>query len=140
MKTYKIEKSARLSMPVFCIGMLSGIMFISALLPISMKTFLEPAWLDTVLYGTVTVICIIIWAVTKHSGLTLNEDNLIYKPFPGISRTLAYSDLQKICIGGKTYTLYAADGKKLISFNDNSTEDASKIIAFLKSKGVKTEL
>ena len=140
MKTYTIKKNARFSLPIFCIGMLSGLLFLCHVLHIHVKTFLEPAWLDAVVYGVIAAVCIILWAVTKRCGLTLNKDGLVYKPIFGASRNLAYSDLQKVCIGGKTYIIYTANGEKLISFDDSSTEDAGKIIAFLKGKGVKTEL
>ena len=43
-------------------------------------------------------------------------------------------------MGGRSYILYTMDGKKLVTFNDFRTDNASEIVAFLKSKGVKAEI
>ena len=76
----------------------------------------------------------------RHSQLSLNEDGLVYTSLLGATRNLSYKDLQKLSMGGRSYILYTIDGKKLITFDDFRTDNASEIVAFLKSKGVRTEI
>ena len=69
-----------------------------------------------------------------------NDSGIVYAPAFGAVRNLAYNDLQKLSMGGRSYILYTMDGKKLVTFNDFRTDNASEIVAFLKSKGVKAEI
>lgn len=77
---------------------------------------------------------------TRKHKLTLHANDCVYMPLFGAARNLSYRDLDRIDMGGKTYALYSKDGKKLVTFDDFHTENARDIIAFLKQKGVRTQI
>ena len=77
---------------------------------------------------------------TRKHKLTLQANDCVYMPLFGTPRNLSYSDLDRIDMGGKTYILYGKDGKKLVTFDDFHMENAHEIIAFLKQKGVRTQI
>ena len=58
----------------------------------------------------------------------------------GAPKLLSYHDLQKVSIGGKMYIIYTRNGKKLVTFSDFHMENAREVVAFLKAKGVRTEI
>ncbi len=140
MRTYKISANSSFTVPVVFITVLSAAWLILNILPIPVEGQFEPQWINPVL-ATILLIPFGFLSFKMHRrSLTLHENDLVYIPLLGAPRTMSYSDLQKITTGGKSYCLYTADGKVLMRFDDNYTSDASDIVAFLKSKGVKAEL
>lgn len=140
MTTYKISADFRLALPVGFVAALSAIWLILNILPIPVEGQLEPEWLNPVVATILLIPSGILAFKMSRCSLTLNEDGLVFTPLFGAVRHLTYGDIQKISIGGKTYKIYTADGKTLIRFDDTYNSNASEIVTFLKSKGVKAEL
>ena len=92
------------------------------------------------IYAVVLVICIALLIRMNRSQLAFMNNNMVYTPLLGKKREMAYSEIQKIYIGGKNYVLYNSEGKKFFTFDDFRTDKASQIVAFLKAKGVRTEM
>ncbi|MCI8542608.1 hypothetical protein [Acetatifactor aquisgranensis] len=96
-----------------------------------------------ILYGIVllgSIFLLLRLVRTRKHKLTLQANDCVYMPLFGTPRNLSYSDLDRIDMGGKTYILYGKDGKKLVTFDDFHMENAHEIIAFLKQKGVRTQI
>ena len=93
-----------------------------------------------VVYGIAAVVFLILLLRIRRSHLIFSENGIVYTPPFGDVKNLAYSDLQKLSMGGRSYILYTLDGKKLVTFDDFRTDNASEIVAFLKSKGIKAEI
>ena len=96
-----------------------------------------------ILYGIVllgSIFLLLRLVRTRKHKLTLQANDCVYMPLFGTPRNLSYSDLDRIDMGGKTYILYGKDGKKLVTFDDFHMENANEIIAFLKQKGVRTQI
>lgn len=96
-----------------------------------------------ILYGIVllgSIFLLLRLVRTRKHKLTLQANDCVYMPLFGTPRNLSYSDLDRIDMGGRTYILYGKDGKKLVTFDDFHMENAHEIIAFLKQKGVRTQI
>ena len=96
-----------------------------------------------VVYGSVLLagISLLIRLIrTRRHKLALHAGHCVYMPLFGAPRNLSYSDLDRLDMGGRTYILYAKDGKKLVTFDDFHMENAHEIISFLKQKGVRTQI
>ena len=96
-----------------------------------------------ILYGILllgSIFLLIRLVRTRKHKLTLQANDCVYMPLFGAPRNLSYSDIDRIDMGGKTYILYGKDGKKLVTFDDFHMENAHEIIAFLKQKGVRTQI
>ena len=96
-----------------------------------------------ILYGIVllgSIFLLLRLVRTRKHELTLQANDCVHMPLFGTPRNLSYSDLDRIDMGGKTYILYGKDGKKLVTFDDFHMENAHEIIAFLKQKGVRTQI
>ena len=91
-------------------------------------------------YAVVVVACIVLLIRMNRSQLAFMNNSMIYTPLFGKKKEMSYSEIQKIYIGGKNYVLYNSEGKKFFTFDDFRTEKASQIVAFLKAKGVRTEM
>lgn len=141
MNRFKLKKRSPAMSLIALILVLTVIRFITTIMLLSYEEVLRPiVILFLVLYGIVVLVCAILLIRMRHSQLTLNDDVLIYTPPLGATRNLSYNDLLKLSMGGRSYILYTIDGKKLITFDDFRTENASEIVAFLKNKGVRTEI
>lgn len=97
-------------------------------------------WVFTGLYAVLLIVCILLLIRMTKSQLAFQGGGMIYTPLLGQKREMSYSDIQKIYIGGRKYVMYNSEGKKFFTFDDFRTEKASEIVAFLKSKGVRTEM
>lgn len=141
MNRFKLKKRSAVTSLVAVVLMLAVVRFIMTIVLLSYEEALMPSViLFLVIYGIVILVCSILLIRMRHSQLTLNDDGLVYTSLLGSTRNLSYNDLQKLSIGGRTYILYTINGKKLITFDDFRTDNASEIVAFLKSKGVRTEI
>lgn len=140
MNTYKIRADFRLALPVAFVAVLSAAWLILNILPIPVEGQLEPEWLNPVIATILLIPSAILAFKMNRCNLVLNETGLVFTPLFGAARNLTYGDIQKISIGGKTYSIYTTDGKTLIRFDDDYNSNASEIVTFLKSKGVKAEL
>lgn len=97
-------------------------------------------WVLTGFYAALLIVCIPLLIRMTKSQLAFQGSGMIYTPLLGQKREMSYSDIQKIYIGGRKYVMYNSEGKKFFTFDDFRTEKASEIVAFLKSKGVRTEM
>ena len=141
MNRFKLKKRSTATTLVTLVLVLAAIRFITSIMLLSYDEVLMPSVIVMlVIYGIVVLVCIILLLRMRHSQLSLNEDGLVYTSLLGATRNLSYKDLQKLSMGGRSYILYTIDGKKLITFDDFRTDNASEIVAFLKSKGVRTEI
>ena len=141
MNQYKLKKSSFVTVLISILLVLSVLRFFSTIFMLTyeeMRSSLVIAFLIT--YGIVSLACIVLLIRMHRSRLLFNDNRIIYTPPFGAVRNLSYNDLQKLSIGGRSYVLYTIDGKKLVTFDDFRTENASEIVAFLKLKGVKTEI
>lgn len=141
MNQYRLKKTSPLTGLIAVLLALSILRFISTILIIS-HSEMPTAVVITMLvaYGIATVVFLILLLRLHRSHLIFNDSGIVYAPAFGAVRNLAYNDLQKLSMGGRSYILYTMDGKKLVTFNDFRTDNASEIVAFLKSKGVKAEI
>lgn len=141
MNQYKLKKNSPLAGIVAALLTLIVIRFILAIV---MLTYEETQRLSVIVlltaYGIAAVVLIFLLIRMRRSHLLLNDNGIIYTPPFGAVRNLSYRDLQKLSMGGRSYILYTLDGKKLVTFDDFRTDNASEIVAFLKAKGVKAEL
>ncbi len=140
MRTYKISANFPFTIPLVFVAVLSAAWLILNILPIPVEGQLEPQWLNPVIAVILLIPSGFLVYKMHRCCLTLHENDLVYTPLLGAPRTMSYSDLQKISTGGKSYCIYTAEGKVLIRFDDAFTSDASEIVTFLKSKGVRAEL
>lgn len=141
MNQYRLKKTSPLTGLIAFLLALAILRFISTILIIS-HSEMPTAVVITMLvaYGIATVVFLILLLRLRRSHLIFNDSGIVYAPAFGAVRNLAYNDLQKLSMGGRSYILYTMDGKKLVTFNDFRTDNASEIVAFLKSKGVKAEI
>lgn len=140
MRTYKISANFPFTVPLVFITVLSAAWLILNILPIPVEGQFEPQWINPVLATIILIPSGLLVFKMHRCNLTLHENDLVYTPLFGAPRTMTYNDLQKVCTGGRSYSIHTADGKVLIRFDDAYTSNASEIVAFLKSKGVKAEL
>ncbi len=141
MNQYKLKKSSPLTGILAALLALAVIRFLFVVLTISSREI--PVGMTVILlaaYGIASVVFLILLLRMRRSHLIFSENGIVYTPPFGAVKNLAYSDLQKLSMGGRSYILYTLDGKKLVTFDDFRTDNASEIVAFLKSKGVKTEI
>ena len=136
MNQYKLKKSSPLTGILAALLALAVIRLIgsSREIPVGMTVIL------LVVYGIAAVVFLILLLRIRRSHLIFSENGIVYTPPFGDVKNLAYSDLQKLSMGGRSYILYTLDGKKLVTFDDFRTDNASEIVAFLKSKGIKAEI
>ena len=143
MNSYKIRQTSLLVTIFIFLLILSGLRILFVALMLFMGGTEELSFLTVIMapvYVVVFIVSIFMVIRTRRSDLVLNDDGLVYTPPLGATKLLFYSDLQKVSMGGRSYIIYTRDGKKLITFDDFRTQDASGIIAFLKSKGVPMEM
>lgn len=143
MYTIQSQKDSNLTALTACVTALAAFRFFSALRMMSLAESPAHTLILLIVYGILllgSVFLLIRIVKTRKHKLTLNGNGMIYMPLFGAPRSLSYSDLQKVSIGGKTYIVYTKDGKKLVTFDDFHMEDAREVVAFLKQKGVRTEI
>ena len=143
MYTIQSQKDSNLTALLACIMVLAAVRFTAALVLATQEEAASYSLLLVALYGILllgSVFLLIRMVKTRKHKLTLHENSMTYTPLFGAPRLLSYNDLQKVSIGGKMYILYTNDGKKLVTFDDFHMENAREIIAFLKAKGVRTEI
>lgn len=143
MNSYKIRQTSLLGTIFIFLLILSGLRILFVALMLFMGGTEELSFLTVIMapvYVVVFIVSIFMVIRTRRSDLVLNSDGLVYTPPLGATKLLFYSDLEKVSMGGRSYIIYTRDGKKLITFDDFRTQNASGIIAFLKSKGVPMEM
>lgn len=141
MNQYKLKKSSPLTTIIAILLVLAIIRFVSTILLMSYtETEMATVIILLVVYGISSVVFLILLLRMRRSHLILNDSGIVYTPAFGAVKNLAYSDLQKLSMGGRSYILYSLDGKKLVTFDDFRTDNAREIVAFLKAKGVRTEI
>ena len=141
MNRFKLKKRSAVTTLIAIILVLAAIRFITMIMLLSYdEVFMPGIIIVLAFYGITALVCAILLFRMRHSQLVLNEDGLVYTSLLGATRNLSYHDLQKLSMGGRSYILYTVDGRKLITFDDFRTDNASEIVAFLKSKGVRTEI
>lgn len=141
MNRFKLKKRSAVTTLIAIILVLAAIRFITMIMLLSYdEVFMPGIIIVLAFYGITALVCAILLFRMRHSQLVLNEDGLVYTSLLGSTRNLSYHDLQKLSMGGRSYILYTVDGRKLITFDDFRTDNASEIVAFLKSKGVRTEI
>lgn len=141
MNQYKLKKSSPLTTILAILLVLAIIRFVSTILLMSYaETEMATVIILLVVYGISSVVFLILLLRMRRSHLILNDSGIVYTPAFGAVKNLAYSDLQKLAMGGRSYILYSLDGKKLVTFDDFRTDNAREIVAFLKAKGVRTEI
>ncbi len=141
MNQYKLKKSSPLTGILAALLALAVIRFLFVVLTISSREI--PVGMTVILlvvYGIAAVVFLILLLRIRRSHLIFSENGIVYTPPFGDVKNHAYSDLQKLSMGGRSYILYTLDGKKLVTFDDFRTDNASEIVAFLKSKGIKAEI
>ena len=141
MNQYKLKKSSPLTGILAALLALAVIRFLFVVLTISSREI--PVGMTVILlvvYGIAAVVFLILLLRIRRSHLIFSENGIVYTPHFGDVKNLAYSDMQKLSMGGRSYILYTLDGKKLVTFDDFRTDNASEIVAFLKSKGIKAEI
>lgn len=143
MYTIQSQKGSNLTALLACIMVLAAVRFTSALVWAAQEETAAYTMLLLAVYGIIllgSVFLLIRLVKTRKHKLTLHENGMTYMPLFGAPKALSYRDLQKVSIGGKMYIIYTNDGKKLVTFNDFHMENAREVVAFLKAKGVKTEI
>lgn len=141
MNRYKLKKRSPLTTLISILTALAIIRFISAILLMSYsESQMATAAIILAVYGIAAVVLLILLLRMRRSHVIIGDSGIVYTPAFGAVRNLSFSDLQKLSMGGRSYVLYTLDGKKLVTFDDFRTDNASEIVAFLKSKGVRTEI
>ena len=143
MYTIQSQKGSNLTLLLAFIMLLAGSRFFAALFMTSQEDVVSYLPLLLILYGVLllgSLFLLIRLVKTRKHKLILHENSLTYMPLFGAPKLLSYHDLQKVSIGGKMYIIYANDGKKLVTFSDFHMENAREVVAFLKQKGVWTEI
>lgn len=141
MNRYKLKKRSPLTTLISILTALAIIRFISAILLMSYsESQMATAAIILAVYGIAAVVLLILLLRMRRSHVIISDSGIVYTPAFGAVRNLSFSDLQKLSMGGRSYVLYTLDGKKLVTFDDFRTDNASEIVAFLKSKGVRTEI
>ncbi len=141
MNRYKLKKRSPLTALISILMALAIIRFISTILLMSYsESQMAAVIIMLVVYGIAAVVFLILLLRMRRSHLIFSDNGIVYTPAFGDVRNLSYSDLQKLSMGGRSYILYTLDGKKLVTFDDFRTDNASEIVAFLKSKGVRAEI
>ena len=141
MNRYKLKKRSPLTTLISILTVLAIIRFISAILSMSYsESQMATAAIILAVYGIAAVVLLILLLRMRRSHVIISDSGIVYTPAFGAVRNLSFSDLQKLSMGGRSYVLYTLDGKKLVTFDDFRTDNASEIVSFLKSKGVRTEI
>ena len=140
MNTYKIKKTSGMTVIFTLLLVLSGIRLLFTFIMLATEELPRITLFLAVFYIILFVISLFMVIKGRRCSLVLNDNGLLYTPPLGAVKNLTYQDIQKVSMGGRSYIIYTTDGKKLITFDDFRTENASKIIAFLKTKGVHTEI
>ena len=143
MYTIQTQKGSNLTLLLAIIMLLAGSRFFSPLFMTSQEEAVAYLPLLLVLYGTLlfgSLFLLIRLVKTRKHKLILHENSMTYMPLFGAPKLLSYHDLQKVSIGGKMYIIYTRNGKKLVTFSDFHMENAREVVAFLKAKGVRTEI
>ncbi len=140
MNSYKIKKTSGSTVFFTVLLVLSGTRLIFNGISLAMGDLPLIAFILAIFYAVLFAVSLYMVIRGRRCSLTLNDNGLVYTPPLGAEKRLSYQDIQKVSMGGRTYVIYTTDGKKLIKFDDFRTENASKIIAFLKAKGVPTEI
>lgn len=141
MNRYKLKKRSPLTTLISILTALAIIRFISAILLMSYsESQMATAAIILAVYGIAAVVLLILLLRMRRSHVIISDSGIVYTPAFGTVRNLSFSDLQKLSMGGRSYVLYTLDGKKLVTFDDFRTDNASEIVSFLKSKGVRTEI
>lgn len=141
MNRYRLKKRSPLTNLIAILLVLAIIRFISTILLMSYsETQMAAVIIMLVAYGIAAVVFLLLLLRMRRSHLIFSDNGIVYTPAFGAVRNLSYSDLQKLSMGGRSYILYTMDGKKLVTFDDFRTDNASEIVAFLKSKGVKAQI
>lgn len=141
MNRYRLKKRSPLTSLVAILLALAVIRFVSTILLMSYsETQMAVVIIMLVVYGIAAVVFLILLLRMRRSHLIFSDNGIVYTPAFGAVRNLSYGDLQKLSMGGRSYILYTMDGKKLVTFDDFRTDNASEIVAFLKSKGVKAQI
>ena len=116
---YKLKKSSPLTGILAALLALAVIRFLFVVLTISSREI--PVGMTVILlvvYGIAAVVFLILLLRIRRSHLIFSENGIVYTPPFGDVKNLAYSDLQKLSMGGRSYILYTLDGKKLVTFDD----------------------
>lgn len=143
MYTIKSQKDNVLLSVIFLVLLIAAVRLTAVLCQMTKLETLGGALGLVIFYGIVlagSVFLLIRLVRTRRHKLTLQTNDCVYMPLFGAPRNLSYHDLDRIDMGGKTYILYTKDGKKLVTFDDFHMENAHEIIAFLKEKGVRTQI
>lgn len=141
MNRYKLKKRSPLTTLISILTVLAIIRFISAILSMSYsESQMATSAVILAVYGIAAVVLLILLLRMRRSHVIISDSGIVYTPAFGAVRNLSFSDLQKLSMGGRSYVLYTLDGKKLVTFDDFRTDNASEIVSFLKSKGVRTEI
>lgn len=141
MNRYKLKKRSPLTTLISILTAFAIIRFISAILLMSYsESQMATAAIILAVYGIAAVVLLILLLRMRRSHVIISDSGIVYTPAFGTVRNLSFSDLQKLSMGGRSYVLYTLDGKKLVTFDDFRTDNASEIVSFLKSKGVRTEI
>ena len=141
MNRYKLKKRSPLTTLISILTALAIIRFISAILLMSYsESQMATSAVILAVYGIAAVVLLILLLRMRRSHVIISDSGIVYTPAFGAVRNLSFSDLQKLSMGGRSYVLYTLDGKKLVTFDDFRTDNASEIVSFLKSKGVRTEI
>jgi len=141
MNRYKLKKRSPLTTLISILTVLDIIRFISAILSMSYsESQMATSAVILAVYGIAAVVLLILLLRMRRSHVIISDSGIVYTPAFGAVRNLSFSDLQKLSMGGRSYVLYTLDGKKLVTFDDFRTDNASEIVSFLKSKGVRTEI
>lgn len=140
MNTIIVKKKSPLT-GLVAVVLILDIVRLAAIVALSFQqTLSTPIWVLCGFYAVLLVVCILLLIRMTRSQLAFQGDGMIYTPLLGQKREMSYNDIQKVYIGGKKYVMYTSDGKKFFTFDDFRTENASDIVAFLKKKGVRTEI
>ncbi|MCI9142806.1 MAG: hypothetical protein HFH87_09315 [Lachnospiraceae bacterium] len=140
MNSYKIKKTSGVTVLFTLLLALSGFRLLFICIMLATEELPRMTLIMAVVYIIIFGISLFMVIKARRCSLTLNEDGLVYIPPLGAPKVFSYSDLQKVSMGGRSYIIYTRDSKKLVTFDDFRTENASQIIAFLKAKGVPAEL
>lgn len=143
MYTIKSQKESNFTALTAVVMVLAAFRFLGSILTITQLDAPAYTLVLIVFYGILllgSLFLLIRLVKTGKRKLTLHENAMTYMPLFGAPKNLSYHDIDRINIGGKTYVIYDREGKKLVTFDDFHMENANEIIAFLKKKGVRTQM
>ena len=102
MNQYKLKKSSPLTGILAALLALAVIRFLFVVLTISSREI--PVGMTVILlvvYGIAAVVFLILLLRIRRSHLIFSENGIVYTPPFGDVKNLAYSDLQKLSMGGR---------------------------------------